>query len=71
MNRIQALRILDAATMPANAGKLTRLDYINCQAALECLASDNRRLAALDAQADQVASAKADAAIPAAPTVTP
>lgn len=33
----QALQALDAATAPANAGKLTRIDYGNAEAALNCL----------------------------------
>lgn len=38
MTPIEALQILDAATTPANAGKLNRADYINIQTALEVLA---------------------------------
>lgn len=32
-----ALNVLDAATLPANAGKLNRVDYANVQAALVIL----------------------------------
>ena len=38
MTSIEALQILDAATTPANAGKLNRADYINIQTALEVIA---------------------------------
>lgn len=34
-----ALRVLDAATLPSNAGKLNRADYANINAALELLAT--------------------------------
>ena len=38
MTPIEALQILDAATTPANVGKLNRADFINIQTALEVLA---------------------------------
>lgn len=34
----EALQVLDIATNPANAGKLTRVDYANCELALKTLA---------------------------------
>lgn len=38
MTPADALRVLDIATNPANAGKLSRVDYANTETALVCLA---------------------------------
>lgn len=38
MTPAQALGVLDIATLPANAGKLSRQDYANTEIALQVLA---------------------------------
>ncbi len=38
MNPTQALEVLNIVTLPANAGKLSRIDYANTEQALQVLA---------------------------------
>lgn len=42
-----ALQIIDAATSPANAGRMTRQDYANVEAALKVLAEFVKEKSAL------------------------